>query len=113
VLRAGVPLAFGSDFPIERPDPRLGLAAAETRLPAGARAPFLTEEQLSRDEALRAFTGGAAYAAFAEGRRGLIREGFDADLTAFAGDVLTVPADRLPDLAVTHTIVAGRVAFEP
>jgi len=112
VLRAGVPLAFGSDFPIERPDPRLGLAAAETRLPARERAPFLPEERLSRDEALRAFTGGAAYAAFAEGRRGQIREGFDADLTAFAGDVLAVPAERLPDLAVTHTIVAGRVAFE-
>ncbi|WP_242355716.1 amidohydrolase [Anaeromyxobacter sp. SG64] len=112
VLRAGVPLAFGSDFPIESPDARLGLAAAETRLASGAAAPFLPEERLRREEALRAFTAGAAYAAFAEGRRGMIREGYDADLTAFAGDVLAVPASALPALPVTHTMVGGRIAFE-
>jgi predicted amidohydrolase YtcJ len=112
VLRAGVPLAFGSDFPIESPDVRLGLVAAETRLAAGARAPFLPEERLGREEALRAFTAGAAYAAFADGRRGVIREGMDADLTAFAGDVLAVPASALARLEVTHTIVGGRIAFE-
>jgi predicted amidohydrolase YtcJ len=111
VLRAGVPLAFGSDFPIESADSRLGLAAAETRHPAGAQAPFLPEERLSRDEALRAFTVGGAYASFAEGRRGMIRVGYDADLTAFAEDVSKVPAARLRSAAVTHTIVSGRFAF--
>ncbi|ABS26220.1 amidohydrolase [Anaeromyxobacter sp. Fw109-5] len=113
VLRAGVPLAFGSDFPIESPDVRLGLAAAETRLAAGAPAPFLPDERLAREEALRAFTAGAAFAAFAEGRRGMIREGFDADLTAFAADVLSVPASALPALPVTHAIVGGRLEREP
>ena len=112
VLRAGVPLAFGSDFPIESPDVRLGLFAAETRLASGASVPFLPDERLGRDEALRAFTSGAAYAAFAEGRRGMIREGYDADLTAFAGDLLAAPASALPRLAVTHTIVGGRLELE-
>ena len=112
VVRAGVPLAFGSDFPIESPDVRLGLFAAETRLASGASVPFLPDERLGRDEALRAFTSGAAYAAFAEGRRGMIREGYDADLTAFAGDLLAAPASALPRLAVTHTIVGGRLELE-
>jgi hypothetical protein len=112
VVRARVPLAFGSDFPIESADVRLGLAAAETRLATGARTPFLPDERLGRDEALRAFTAGAAYAAFAEGRRGMIREGYDADLTAFADDVLAVPARSLPNLPVTHAIVGGRLELE-
>ena len=111
VARAGAVLAFGSDFPIEEPDPRPGLYAAETRRMAGGRA-FQPGEALERAEALRAFTAGAAHASFAEERRGMIREGFDADLTAFEEDVLAVPAEALPALPVTHTIVGGRVEFD-
>jgi predicted amidohydrolase YtcJ len=108
MLRAGVPLAFGSDFPVEDADPRAGLAAAEERI-ARDGTPFNPEQRLSREEALRAFTRGAAFAAFAEERRGRIREGFDADLTLFAEDVLAVSAARLREVRVTHTIVGGRV----
>ncbi len=110
VLAAGVPLAFGSDFPVADPDPRAGLAAAETRAAPG-RAPFLVEERLGRGEALAAFTSGAAYAVFAEGRRGMVREGLDADLTLFSEDVGACPAERLRDVAVTHTIVGGRAEY--
>jgi predicted amidohydrolase YtcJ len=110
VADAGAVLAFGSDFPVEEPDPRAGLHAAEVRRGADGR-PFLPEQRLGRAEALAAFTRGAAWAAFAEGRRGKIREGFDADLTIFAEDAMTVPADELPRLPITHTIVGGEVVF--
>jgi predicted amidohydrolase YtcJ len=108
VLRAGAPLAFGSDFPVEDADPRAGIAAAEERIARDGK-PFTPEQRLTREEALRAFTAGAAYAAFAEARRGAIREGFDADLTLFSEDALAVPAERLRRIRVTHTIVGGRV----
>jgi len=108
LLGAGVPLAFGSDFPVEDPDPRAGLAAAETRAAPGG-TPFLPGERLSRAEALAAFTSGAAYAVFAEGRRGMVREGMDADLTLFSEDLAACPAERLREVAVTHTIVGGTV----
>jgi predicted amidohydrolase YtcJ len=108
VLRAGMPLAFGSDFPIASPDPRAGLVAAEERTPPGG-APFTQHERLSREEALRAFTAGAAFAAFAEERRGMIREGYDADLTVFAEDVLGCSSAALREARITHTIVGGRV----
>ncbi|HET8733095.1 MAG TPA: amidohydrolase [Anaeromyxobacteraceae bacterium] len=111
VSDAGATLAFGSDFPIESPDPRAGLHAAETRLTSAGWA-FLPEQALSREAALRAFTLGPAWAGFAEGRRGMIREGFDADLTAFSEDLLAVAPGVLPRLAVTHTVVAGRVVHE-
>jgi predicted amidohydrolase YtcJ len=109
-LDAGAPLAFGSDFPVEDIDPRLGLRAAVSRKP-GARAPWMPEQRLRRDEALRAFTAGAAWAEFAEGRRGCIREGFDADLTVFKRDIMSVHVDELPHVPVAATVVQGRVVY--
>jgi len=111
VAAAGAVLAFGSDFPVEEPDPRAGLYAAEVRRGADGR-PFTPQERLGRIEALRAFTVGVAQAGFAESRRGRLCEGFEADLTLFAEDVLSVGAEELPRLPLTHTIVGGEVVHE-
>jgi predicted amidohydrolase YtcJ len=107
-LEAGAPLAFGSDFPVEGIDPREGLKAAVARKSAAGTV-WMPEQRLTRAEALHAFTSGAAYAEFAEGRRGLIREGFDADLTVFARDILEVHVDELPQVAISATVVGGHV----
>lgn len=109
-LDAGAPLAFGSDFPVEDADPREGLRAAITRkIPSGE--PWMPEQRLTREEALRAFTAGAAFAEFAEERRGCIREGFDADLTVFGANLMTLPADELPRAPIAATVVQGRVVY--
>jgi predicted amidohydrolase YtcJ len=108
---AGAVLALGSDFPVEHPDPRAGLLAAETRRTRSG-APFQPAEALSRLEALRGFTFGPAFAAFAERRRGVIREGFEADLTLFGEDLLAVPAEALPEVPLAATVVGGRVVWE-
>jgi hypothetical protein len=110
VLAARIPLAFGSDFPVEDPDPRAGLAAAESRAAVGG-APFLPEERLERTETLAAFTRGAAHASFAEARRGTVREGMDGDLTLFGGDVLACPVEALRDLPIAATVVGGRIEY--
>lgn len=110
VLEHGVPLAFGSDFPVESPDPRLGLCAAVRGQPWFS-GPLLEREKLSREEALRAFTAGAAFASFSEGRRGVLREGADADLTLFGEDLLEVPVERLPSVPLVATVVGGRVEY--
>ena len=109
-LDAGAALAFGSDFPVEDIDPRAGLRAAVTRKPAAGPA-WMPEQRLRRDEALRAFTAGAAWAEFAEGRRGCIREGFDADLTVFGRDVMAVHVDELCSVPIAATVVGGRVVY--
>src|SRR5918995_343863 len=77
---AGAVLALGSDFPVERPDVLAGLYAARTRQdaagqPAGG---WLPDQRLSGEQALQGFTMGAAYAAFAETRRGQLKPGMDA-----------------------------------
>ncbi len=96
---AGAGLAFGSDFPVEEPDPRLGLHAAVTRV----------GESLDRTEALRAFTAGAAWASFDEARLGRIRPGLLADLTVLGGDYMVAPADTIPHMPVRYTIVGGKI----
>jgi predicted amidohydrolase YtcJ len=112
VLDLGVPLACGSDFPVEDIDPRKGLFSAETRrFPGAPPEGWMPEQRLTRDEAFRCFTAGAAYAEHAEARRGRIAVGLDADLTVFERDPFAIPADALPTDAVVATIVGGRVEY--
>jgi predicted amidohydrolase YtcJ len=110
---SGAVLAFGSDFPIESADPRLGIYAARTRQnldekPVGG---WLPEERLTGDQALRAFTAGAAYAAHAEERRGVLKEGMDADFVAFDTDLVSAPARDVPKARVLLSVVGGRQVY--
>ncbi|MHB8873771.1 MAG: amidohydrolase [Myxococcaceae bacterium] len=113
VLDSGAALAFGSDFPVEEVSPLLGLYAARTRqdaqgLPEGGWRPA---ERLTGEQALKAFTTGAAYAAFAEGERGVLRPGMDADFTVLSADPVDAPAKELLGAKVLLTVVAGRPVF--
>jgi predicted amidohydrolase YtcJ len=111
-LAAGVPLGFGSDFPVELSDPRLGLFAAIARTDLHGQPPggWLPDQRLTVEETLRAFTSGAAYAAFEEGWRGELKPGMAADLTVFDGPLDT--PEHIVKRKVLMTIVAGRVVYD-
>ena len=112
-LDAGCCLALGSDFPIESPDPRKGLYAAITRQDERGQPPggFQPAERITLEQALRGFTQGAAFAAFAEGDLGRIAPGYRADLTVLDRDPTDVePADLLR-AGIVRTIVGGRTVF--
>ena len=114
LMRSGAVLAFGSDFPIEDANPLLGIYAARTRQdahgePAGG---WMPEERLTAEDAVRAFTWGAAYAAFAETRRGTLKPGFDADFVALSVDPVEAPAQELLSGRALLTVVGGRVVFD-
>ncbi|TDD96833.1 amidohydrolase [Actinomadura rubrisoli] len=110
IVRAGGRVALGSDWPLATYDPRVVMAGAVLRRPAGRHRPPVGEDQaLTPAQALAGYTAWAAYGAGEEHRAGRIREGFQADLTLFAGDPLTTPPDELPHLPVTMTIVDGRI----
>jgi predicted amidohydrolase YtcJ len=112
VLDKGVPLAAGSDFPVEEVSPLLGVYAAVTRQDPSGAPPggWYPAQRMTLDEALAAFTYGAAYAGFAEDSRGRIAVGRLADLTVFDGPLA---ADRsLLERKVALTVVGGEVVYE-
>ena len=113
-LDAKVPVAFGSDFPVEIVNPFWGIYAATTRQDADGKPPggWHPEQRLSLEEALRGFTAGAAYAAFAADQSGMLRVGMQADLTLVDRDLFRVSPQELLESRVVMTIIAGQVAFE-
>ncbi len=112
-LDAGVPLAFGSDFPIESPDPRLGLYAAVTRQDRNGMPPggWLPEQRLTLAEALAAFSAGAAFAAGQENELGRLAPGYQADLTIFEDDLFALPPEKLPTAGIAATVIAGETVY--
>lgn len=114
MLKNGAKLAFGSDFPVEKPDPWAGWAAAFTRQDAAGQ-PFggwRPEEAVTREQAWWAFTGGAAYAGFAEDRIGRLAPGLDADFILVDRDPLLASPSDLRATKVEETWVGGRKVWE-
>ncbi len=107
LLEAGVVLAFGSDTPVASPDPIEGLRAAVRRMGVDG-TPLGPDQALTVEEALRAYTAGAAFAIGREARSGVLRVGADADLVLLDHD----PVDGLDGLAVRATVLAGEATFE-
>ncbi len=109
-LEAGATLAFGSDAPVEAPNPVWGLYAALTRRRAdGAPGPegWCAEQCLTRREALEAYTLGAAYAAGRETQLGRLAPGFCADLIVLEVDPFTCPPEALLTLQSAATMLGG------
>ncbi|MBA3576299.1 MAG: amidohydrolase [Sphingomonas sp.] len=114
ILKSGGRLAFGSDFPVESPNPFPGLAAAISRQdmqsqPSGG---WMPAERLTLGEALRAFTRDAAYAGFAEGKIGALDAGSWADFIIVDRDPAQVDAQGLARTQVLETWVAGKKVWE-
>jgi predicted amidohydrolase YtcJ len=114
VLNSGARLAFGSDFPVESPNPFPGLAAAVSRqdpngVPPGGWRP---EERVSFETALASFTRDAAYAGFAEDRIGSLEPGKWADFILVDRDPTRVNPQELAATQVLETWVAGQKVWE-
>ncbi len=102
LLRSGAVLAFGSDTPVAHPDVIQGLRAACTRQAVDGTI-LNPDEALSVEDALAAYTRGAAYAISREDRSGQLHAGFDADLTVLSHD----PRESLEHLEISGTMLAG------
>lgn len=106
-------LAFGSDYPVESPNPFAGWAAGFTRQDAQGQ-PFggwRPEEAVSREQAWRGFTIDAAYAGFAEKLFGRLAPGMRADFIVVDRDPLLASPSELRGAVVLETWVGGERVF--
>lgn len=110
-LDAGVPLAFGTDYPVEPITPFRGLYAAVTRMNEAGTKTYFPANKLTRGQALYAYTQGSAYAEFAEKRKGKLAPGYDADFVVVDRDLYKVDARELLGTTVRATYVGGREVF--
>lgn len=110
VLKSGARLAFGTDFPVESPNPFPGLSAAISRQDMDGQPPggWMPSERLSLSQALGAYTRGAAYAGFAEDRLGALEPGKWADFIIVDRDPTKVNAQSLARTQVLETWVGGQ-----
>jgi predicted amidohydrolase YtcJ len=114
-LDFGAPLAFGSDAPVESPNPFLGLHASVTRRRADGSPSaegWYPEQKLTLAEALSAYTFGAAYAANAEHRLGKLSENYLADLIVLDEDIFSINPDDLLNVQAAATMIGGEWAWQ-
>jgi len=109
LLDSGAVVALGTDCPIERLDPMLGLFAACVREPEEGGSPWYPEESIDLPTAINCYTAAGAYAAYAEGRRGVIKPGMDADLVALRPDFFEMPLRELLSTKMELTVFNGQV----
>ena len=115
LLQAGTLLAFGSDCPVEDLNPFLGLHAAVTRRRANDGFPgpqgWIPHQRLTVEEALHAYTLGAACAAGLEDRLGSLAPGKLADLVVLDRDIFACDPLEIPHTQVVATMVGGRFVY--
>ncbi len=109
-LQQGAHLAFGSDAPVESPNPFWGVHAAVTRQRMdGSPGPdgWIPQQRLTVQEALEGFTLGPAYAAGVEDHIGRLAAGYLADLTVLDRDPFKCEPSELRSLLPEATMVGG------
>ena len=118
LIKSGTPIAGGSDAPVERGEPMIEFYAAVARKPLSARAQNASmdgwhpEEAMTREQALKAFTLWAAYAAFEEDLKGTISAGKLADFTVLSADIMKIPESEILETKNVMTIIGGQVVYD-
>ncbi|MFC0203434.1 amidohydrolase [Novosphingobium soli] len=102
LLAAGIPLALGSDGPL---NPWQNIVGVTTH-------PDRPDEAISREQAVSAYTAGSAYAEFEEERKGTLTPGNLADLAVLSQDVFSVETEALPQTRSVLTLVGGRAVYD-
>ncbi len=111
-LDAGVPLAFGTDYPVEPLTPFRGLYAAVTRQNEDGTRDYFRTGRLTIDEAITAYTEGSAYAQFEESSKGHIAPGMLADFVVLDRDITDIRPHDILGTHVLRTVVGGKTVYE-
>ena len=110
-LDAGVPLAFGTDYPVEPINPLRGVYAGVTRRNEAGTKAYFPEDRLPIEEVLLSYTQGSAYGEFAEGFKGKLVPGFVADFVVLDRDITKVSPAEILTTHVLRTVVDGQTVY--
>lgn len=108
-------LAFGSDAPVESPNPFWGIFAAVTRRRLDGQPGsegWYPQQRISLQEALAAYTLGPAFAAGNENCQGKLAAGYYADLIVLDKDPFSMPVEDLSSIQPRATMVAGEWVWQ-
>jgi predicted amidohydrolase YtcJ len=111
-LDAGVPIAFGTDYPVEPITPFRGIYSAVTRKNEAGTQEFYPKEKLTIDQAIAAYTTGSAYAEFMEKQKGTLAPGMLADFIVLDRDITKISAADILKTKVLRTVVGGKTVYE-
>lgn len=107
-------LPNGSDFPVEQINPLFGFYAAVVRKDQAGfpEEGYMTENAISREDALRAMTIWAARSGFEEDLKGSIEPGKLADLVITGTDLMSAAEHELFGIRVEATYSGGELVYE-
>jgi predicted amidohydrolase YtcJ len=111
-LNEGVTLAFGTDYAVEPVTPFRGLYAAVTRKSEDGKQEYFPEQKITMDQAIAAYTTGAAFAEFEEKEKGTLAAGMLADFVVLDRDVTAIPPEALLAAKVLRTVVGGKTVYQ-
>jgi predicted amidohydrolase YtcJ len=111
-LNKGVPLAFGTDYPVELISPYRGLYAAITRKSEDGKQEFFPAQRITMDQAIAAYTTGSAFAEFEEKEKGKLIPGMLADFIVLDRDITAASPEKLLQTKVLRTVVGGKTVYE-
>jgi predicted amidohydrolase YtcJ len=111
-LNKGVPLAFGTDYPVEPVSPFRGLYAAVTRKSVDGKQEYFPAQKITMDQAIAAYTMGSAFAEFEEKEKGKLVAGMLADFVVLDRDPTSTAPEKLMQTKVLRTVVGGKTVYE-
>jgi predicted amidohydrolase YtcJ len=110
-LSHGVVLAFGTDYPVEPVTPFRGLYSAVTRMSEDGKKSYYPAQKLKIEQAIAAYTTGAAFAEFAEKQKGKLEPGMLADFVVLDQDITAAPPPKILETKVLRTVVGGKTVY--
>jgi predicted amidohydrolase YtcJ len=112
LLKNKIPLAFGSDAPIEPLAPLSGINAAVNRPIPGSNKSFYPSEKISIGDAIYGYTAGAAYAIGMEHVQGFILPGYVADFIILSDNIYKTPVSKIKEISILATYFDGNLVYK-
>ncbi len=109
IRETGAAITFSSDWPVSPLDPFIGMQSAMTCKPLRA---DCRDQSQSLMDTLHAFTLAGAHMEFMEDRKGMLKEGYLADIAVLDANIENTSADQISTIKPVMTICDGRVVYE-